>query len=100
MESRLWEAKNGRGSLEKLKLASGPGFSRTCASLWPAREQAQDQAEAARPYAERMERMVGSLADSLAGNESAPALLRGTGADQTHLILVSTLVTTSTRFST
>jgi F-type H+-transporting ATPase subunit gamma len=51
---------------------------------------AQEAAEAARPYAERMERMVSSLAASLAGNESAPAMLRGTGAENTHLLLVAT----------
>jgi F-type H+-transporting ATPase subunit gamma len=50
---------------------------------------AQEAAEAARPYAERMERMVRSLADSVAGNESAPAMLRG-GATDTHLLVVAT----------
>jgi F-type H+-transporting ATPase subunit gamma len=51
---------------------------------------AQEQAEAARPYAERMERMLGSLAASLAGRDGAPALLAGNGRDQTHLIVVMT----------
>jgi F-type H+-transporting ATPase subunit gamma len=51
---------------------------------------AQEQAEAARPYAERMERMLGSLAASLAGREGAPVLLAGNGRDQTHLIVVMT----------
>ena len=51
---------------------------------------AQEQAEAARPYAERMERMVGSLASSLASAESAPALLAGRGSDQVHLVAVLT----------
>jgi F-type H+-transporting ATPase subunit gamma len=51
---------------------------------------AQEQAEAARPYAERMERMLGSLAGSMAGREGAPALLAGNGRDQTHLIVVMT----------
>ena len=36
---------------------------------------AQEQAEAARPYAERMERMLGSLAGSMAGHDGAPVLL-------------------------
>src|SRR5260221_5028114 len=49
---------------------------------------AQEQAEAARPYAERMERVLGSLAASMAGNEGAPALLAGTGKDQVHLVVV------------
>ncbi|MGH6880929.1 F0F1 ATP synthase subunit gamma [Hypericibacter sp.] len=51
---------------------------------------AQEQAEAARPYAERMDRMLGSLASAMAGREGAPALLVGTGKDQIHLIVVMT----------
>ena len=51
---------------------------------------AQEQAEAARPYAERMDRMLGSLATAMAGRDGAPALLVGTGKDQTHLIVVMT----------
>jgi len=48
---------------------------------------AQEQAQAARPYAERMERMLGSLAASLAGSEGAPRLLVGSGDDRTHLMI-------------
>lgn len=48
---------------------------------------AQEQAQAARPYAERMERMLGSLAASFAGGEGGPALLQGTGREQTHLLV-------------
>lgn len=51
---------------------------------------AQEQAEAARPYAERMERVLGSLAASMAGIDGAPALLAGTGTDQVHLVVVMT----------
>ena len=51
---------------------------------------AQEAAESARPYADRMARMVGSLAHSTAGSDSAPALLRGTGADRTRLVVVAT----------
>jgi F-type H+-transporting ATPase subunit gamma len=50
---------------------------------------AQEQAEAARPFAERMSRMLSSLAGSLAGG-GGPALLSGTGKDQVHLIVVTT----------
>src|ERR1700691_684641 len=50
---------------------------------------AQEQAEAARPYAMRMERMLGSLASSLKGMANAPPLLAGTGRDQVHLIVVA-----------
>jgi F-type H+-transporting ATPase subunit gamma len=51
---------------------------------------AQEQAEAARPYAERMERMLGSLAASMAGREGAPALMAGTGGDTVQLVVVMT----------
>jgi len=51
---------------------------------------AQVAAEAARPYAERMDRVLGNIAATMAGLESAPPLLRGTGRDQVHLLLVCT----------
>jgi F-type H+-transporting ATPase subunit gamma len=51
---------------------------------------AQERAEAARPYAQRMERMLGSLAASLHGMPNAPPLLAGTGKDTTHLVVVAT----------
>jgi len=51
---------------------------------------AQEAAEAARPYAERMEAVVGGLAASVAGSETAPRLLAGTGRDETHLLVVMT----------
>ena len=51
---------------------------------------AQEQAIAARPYAERMERMLGSLAANLRNQPNASKLLAGTGGDQTHLLLVAT----------
>jgi F-type H+-transporting ATPase subunit gamma len=51
---------------------------------------AQEQAEAARPYAERMEKVLASLAASMAGKDNAPALLAGTGRDQVHLLVVMT----------
>lgn len=46
---------------------------------------AQEQAEAARPYAVRMERMLGSLAAGLGESAGAPKMLAGTGADKVHL---------------
>jgi F-type H+-transporting ATPase subunit gamma len=51
---------------------------------------AQTQAEAARPYAQRMEKMLATLGTSAVQNPNAPALLRGTGADQVHLLVVVT----------
>jgi F-type H+-transporting ATPase subunit gamma len=51
---------------------------------------AQSQAEAARPYAERMDRMLASLGQAVAGSPDAPRLLVGTGAEQVHLLVVVT----------
>ena len=51
---------------------------------------AQEQAEAARPYAERMERVLASLAARMSGLSGGPALLTGTGRDATHLLVVAT----------
>src|SRR3954469_13721644 len=51
---------------------------------------AQEQAEAARPYAQRMERVLGSLASRMAGIAGAPPLLAGTDKDDTHLLIVAT----------
>src|SRR3546814_13858187 len=51
---------------------------------------AQEQAVSSRPYAQRMERMLGSLAEAAAGQAGAPKLLAGPGADQTHLGVVAT----------
>jgi F-type H+-transporting ATPase subunit gamma len=48
---------------------------------------AQQQAEAARPYAERMERMLRALAASVTDSPTAPALLIGTGQDKVHLLI-------------
>jgi F-type H+-transporting ATPase subunit gamma len=47
-------------------------------------------AEAARPYAERMERVLANIAASVENNPGAPRLLTGTGSDQSHLLLVCT----------
>jgi F-type H+-transporting ATPase subunit gamma len=51
---------------------------------------AQAAAEAARPYAERMGAVLGSIASVVAGSDSAPKLLAGTGKDQVHLLVVCT----------
>ncbi|WP_299842223.1 F0F1 ATP synthase subunit gamma [uncultured Jannaschia sp.] len=51
---------------------------------------AQDAAEAARPYTERFNAVMGQLASSASGSDTAPKLLRGTGSDQTHLLVVMT----------
>lgn len=51
---------------------------------------AQTAAEQARPYAARMDRMLGALATSLKGQSGAPALMAGNGRDQIHLIIAVT----------
>ena len=51
---------------------------------------AQTAAEAARPYAERMDAVISNIAGAAAGSGSAPALLAGTGSDKVHLLLVCT----------
>lgn len=51
---------------------------------------AQEAAEAARPYAERMTAVMSGLATSVGGSDSAPRLLSGTGSDKTHLLIVMT----------
>jgi F-type H+-transporting ATPase subunit gamma len=51
---------------------------------------AQAAAEAARPYAERMEKVLGNIAATVTDVNSAPKLLGGTGADQVHLLVVCT----------
>ncbi len=53
-------------------------------------KRAQTQAEAARPYAERMQRMLAALAASAAGSPTAPQMLVGTGRDQVQLLVVVT----------
>ena len=51
---------------------------------------AQEAAEESRPYAERFNAVMASLAASVGGSDTAPMLLRGTGSDQVHLLVVLT----------
>ncbi|MEA1650064.1 F0F1 ATP synthase subunit gamma [Nitrospirillum sp. BR 11164] len=51
---------------------------------------AQEQAEAGRPYAERMGRMLSSLAANVPAGAQGPKLMAGTGSDKTHLLIVLT----------
>ncbi|CAN5330011.1 F0F1 ATP synthase subunit gamma [soil metagenome] len=51
---------------------------------------AQEAAVAARPYSERMAAVLANLSSSMEGREGAPALLAGTGKDDTHLLVVCT----------
>jgi F-type H+-transporting ATPase subunit gamma len=51
---------------------------------------AQEQAAAARPYAESMDKILASLGASFQGSAGGPRLLVGTGSDQVHLVIVAT----------
>ena len=51
---------------------------------------AQSAAEAARPYAASMDKVLGNIAASVGGAETAPRLLRGTGNGGVHLLLICT----------
>jgi F-type H+-transporting ATPase subunit gamma len=51
---------------------------------------AQAAAEAARPYAERMDKVLGNIAAAVGDLGSAPRLLAGTGSDRVHLLVVCT----------
>jgi F-type H+-transporting ATPase subunit gamma len=53
-------------------------------------KRAQDAAQAARPYAEKMAAVISGLAGTMAGNPGAPKLLTGTGTDAVHLLIVAT----------
>lgn len=52
-------------------------------------KRAQSAAEAARPYAEKMEAVLANLTGAVTGSD-APVLLSGTGQDKTHLLIVAT----------
>ena len=51
---------------------------------------AQDAAEASRPYSERFNSVLASLAASMGSSEGAPLLLRGTGKQDVHMLVVMT----------
>ncbi|MDX8478340.1 F0F1 ATP synthase subunit gamma [Mesorhizobium sp. VK24D] len=51
---------------------------------------AQEAAEAARPYSERMGAVLANITQAIGGGGDAPALMRGTGKDDVHLLIVCT----------
>ena len=51
---------------------------------------AQEAAEAARPYSQRMGAVLANIAQTLGDGDDAPKLMIGTGGDETHLLLVCT----------
>ena len=79
LRSRINSVKSTRKITQAMKMVAAAKLRR-----------AQEQAEAARPYAERMQRMLAALSDSVEGQPSAPKLLSGTGRDATYLIVLCT----------
>lgn len=79
LKNRITSVKNTRKITKAMQMVSAAKLRR-----------AQDAAEAARPYAARMEAVVNGLAASVAGSDSAPRLLAGTGSDKVHLLVVMT----------
>ena len=51
---------------------------------------AQDSAVSARPYAERMDRVLGNVVQGIGGSSAAPAMMMGTDSDQVQMIVVVT----------
>jgi F-type H+-transporting ATPase subunit gamma len=51
---------------------------------------AQEAADAARPYADKMSAVIANLASGLKGNPDGSPLLVGTGSDKVHLVVVAT----------
>ena len=51
---------------------------------------AQEAAEAARPYSQRMDSVLANISASMDGKDGAPALMAGTGKDDVHLLVVAT----------
>lgn len=51
---------------------------------------AQSAAEAARPYSERMAKVLANISAAMEGRDGAPRLMVGTGSEQSHLLVVAT----------
>ena len=79
LKNRITSVKNTRKITKAMQMVAAAKLRR-----------AQEAAEAARPYATRMDAVVNGLAASVAGSDSAPRLLAGTGADKVHLLVVMT----------
>ena len=79
LKNRIGSVKNTRKITKAMQMVAAAKLRR-----------AQESAEAARPYAERMTAVMAGLAASVGGSEGAPRLLAGTGADKIHLLVVMT----------
>ena len=79
LKNRIGSVKNTRKITKAMQMVAAAKLRR-----------AQDAAEAARPYAERMNAVMAGLAASVGNAEGAPRLLAGTGKDQVNLLVVMT----------
>ena len=79
LKTRIVSVKNTRKITKAMQLVAAAKLRR-----------AQDSAEQARPYAERMISVIAGLSASVGTSDSAPRLLAGTGADRVHLLVVMT----------
>ncbi|RJL10128.1 F0F1 ATP synthase subunit gamma [Paracoccus siganidrum] len=79
LKNRIGSVKNTRKITKAMQMVAAAKLRR-----------AQEAAEAARPYADRMAAVMAGLTASAAGSETAPRLLAGTGSDQRHLLVVMT----------
>lgn len=79
LRGRITSVKNTRKITSAMKMVAASKLRR-----------AQTQAEAARPYAQRMERMLATLAENVAASPTAPKMLVGTGQDRVHLVVAVT----------
>ena len=79
LKNRIGSVKNTRKITKAMQMVAAAKLRR-----------AQDAAEASRPYSERFNTVLASLAASVGSSESAPILLRGTGKQDVHLLIVMT----------
>ncbi len=79
LKNRIGSVKNTRKITKAMQMVAAAKLRR-----------AQEAAEAARPYAERMNAVMAGLASSVGTSDSAPRLLAGTGKSQVHMLVVMT----------
>ena len=79
LKNRIGSVKNTRKITKAMQMVAAAKLRR-----------AQEAAEAARPFAERMTAVMASLAASVGGSDGAPRLLAGTGSDKVQLLVVMT----------
>lgn len=79
LKNRIGSVKNTRKITKAMQMVAAAKLRR-----------AQESAEAARPYAERMNAVMAGLSGSVQGTDGAPRLLAGTGREAVHLLVVMT----------